>query len=353
MQPSPTAIRLDAQGLSKEANGTPILTDISLSIHPGEFIGLLGPSGAGKSTLLNALNGFRPADEGKVLLNGTELYTHFHRFRTLIAYVPQDDIVHKSLSVYKALYYAALLRFPLFPASRNSSRDIIKKRVTQIIRTLGLDAQTKTRIKRLSGGQRKRVSLGIELLTSPPLLFLDEPTSGLDPGLEERMMNLFHKLTREGRTVIITTHIMESLSLLDFVAILVRGQLVFFGPPRLALKAFKVDDFSDIYTKLDQYNPAQLAHQYRTSPLYKKYITARLAKRYKTEPVQEEKLPVSQQTPKKIEPTQTKHVRPAPEKSEKSSESSSKTISKESSGSESTTIDEELALLKERLKKQQ
>ena len=278
-----TAIRLDAQGLSKNVDGTKILLDISLSIHPGEFVGLLGPSDAGKSTLLNALNGFRPADQGRVLLNGTNLYQEFDRFRSLLGYVPQDDIVHTSLSVYQALYYAALLRLP-----QAEKGNTIKQRVTEIIRTLELDAQAKIKIKKLSGGQRKRVSLGIELLTSPPLLFLDEPTSGLDPGLEERMMKLFHKLSREGRTVILTTHIMESLRLLDLAAILNKGWLVFYGPPELALNTFNVTEFADIYAKLEKFDPAELAHQYRQSPIYKKYVFSRLAKRYKTDQIEEE-----------------------------------------------------------------
>ncbi len=336
MQPtSLTAIRLDAQGLATMVDGVPLLSNISLSVHPGEFVGLLGPSGAGKSTLLNAMNGFRPASEGKVLLNGTNLYTQFDRFRTLIGYVPQDDIVHTSLSVYKSLYYAALLRFSLSSVSqKSSSRDAIKRRVTEVIRILGLEAQAKTKIKRLSGGQRKRVSLGIELLTSPPILFLDEPTSGLDPGLEERMMRLFHKLAREGRTVIITTHIMESLELLDLAAILVKGHLVFYGPPQLALKAFKVEDFADIYTKLERFRPIDLANQYRSSPLYKKYITARLSKRYKTEPVREETLPESSISPK----IDQSALEPENSHQEKTSPSS-------------LSIDDELAMLKEKLKK--
>jgi ABC-type multidrug transport system ATPase subunit len=324
-----TVIRLDAQGLSKSVNGSNILSNVSLSVHPGEFVGLLGPSGAGKSTLLNALNGFRPAEQGRVLLNGTDLYKNFDRFRSLVGYVPQDDIVHKSLSVYKALYYSALLRFSRAQFSEQIERkNAIKQRVTEVIRTLGLEAQTKTKIKRLSGGQRKRVSLGIELLTSPPLLFLDEPTSGLDPGLEERMMTLFHNLSKEGRIVIITTHIMETLELLDLVAILVQGHLVFYGPPQLALKAFKVEEFSEIYTRLDQFHPAELASQYRTSPIYKKYITSRLSKRYKTEPVV----------------------------AEKRSQSQKAKVSREASGqstrSETKGIDEELEALKRKLKEQ-
>ncbi|MBD3324555.1 ATP-binding cassette domain-containing protein [candidate division KSB3 bacterium] len=336
---SHTAVRIDAQDVSKGVNGTKILSKISLSIHPGEFVGLLGPSGAGKSTLLNALNGFRPADEGRVLLNGTHLYKHFNRFRTLIGYVPQDDIVHTSLSVKKAFYYSALLRLPFSATARRSEREkLIHTRITEVLHMLDLEAQANTRIKRLSGGQRKRVSLGIELLTSPPLLFLDEPTSGLDPGLEERMMRLFHRFTREGRTVIITTHIMESLELLDLVAILVKGHLVFYGPPRLALKAFRVPEFSEIYKRLDRYNPADLARQYRLSPLYKKYITARLSKRYKTEPIPPAD-PTSSAPPKTPSPPQA-----APRSEQPPSASPTPDTDR--------SLDDELAALKKRLNEQ-
>ena len=144
MRKPQTAIRLDAQGLCKSVNGRAILSDASLSVHPGEMVGLLGPSGAGKSTLLNALNGFRPADRGRVLLNGTNLYKQYDRFRSLLGYVPQDDIVHTSLSVSRALRYAALLRLPPTTAKRD-----IQQRVVNVITTLELDAQAKTKIKKL------------------------------------------------------------------------------------------------------------------------------------------------------------------------------------------------------------
>jgi ABC-type multidrug transport system ATPase subunit len=236
------------------------------------------------------------------------------------------------------------LRFPLSPHTRGAKHDALKKRVDETIRTLGLEEQRKTRIKRLSGGQRKRVSLGIELLTSPPLLFLDEPTSGLDPGLEERMMKLFHSLAKEGRTVIVTTHIMESLQLLDLVALLVKGNLVFCGPPQQALKAFQVGDFSDIYAKLEQYNPAALAKQFRQSALYKKYVTARLAKRYKTEAIPEK--PEKQRAPAQKMP-QKKSQRQSQIQKTPKQPPTPETMNHPSG---SSSIDEELARLKQRLK---
>ena len=346
MQTSRSAFRLDVQGVSKNVNGHAILSKVSLSVHPGELIGLLGPSGAGKSSLLNALNGFRPADSGRVLVNGTNLYEHFDRFRIKIGYVPQDDIVHNSLNVYRSLYYAALLRFPLSPDTRSATQDMLKKRVNEVIRTLGLEEQRKTKITRLSGGQRKRVSLGIELLTSPPLLFLDEPTSGLDPGLEERMMKLFHTLAKEGRTVIITTHIMESLQLLDLVALLVKGHLVFYGPPEQALKAFKVNDFSDIYGKLERYNPASLANQFRQSSLYRKYVSARLAKRYETEAILQERQDTNKATPPAPRGKPQKPPQAQPLRKQQSR------VQKAARPPETDSIDDELARLKQRLREE-
>ncbi len=265
-------IKLDAKNVSTSADGVKLLMDVSLSVLPGELVGLLGPSGAGKSTLLKAINGFSKPDEGKVLLNKEDIYDNFDKFRNLIGYVPQDDIVHESLTVTKALYYSALLRLP-----ESSKENRIQERVKKVIEILDLAQREKTRIRKLSGGQRKRVSLGIELLTSPPLLFLDEPTSGLDPGLEEKMMKLFKKFSQEGRSIIITTHVTKNISLLDMAAILDRGGLVFFGPPETALKYFQVADFTQIYGKLSNYKPGELSRKFRHSSLYNKYVSDRIA----------------------------------------------------------------------------
>ncbi len=234
-------IQLECVNLSyevKKKNGQShvILDDITLSLKPGEFVGILGPSGAGKSTLLKAFNGYQPPSSGSVLLNTAPLYQTYQMFRNTIGYVPQDDILHQELSVVKSLEYIAKLRLPkdLSTTERNNI-------VESTIEALGLSHVRDHHIVHLSGGQRKRVSIGAELLTKPGILFLDEPTAGLDPSVEERIMHHFKKMTRNGTTILITTHILYSLDLLDRVIILSQGKLVFFGKPREALKFFNTD----------------------------------------------------------------------------------------------------------------
>jgi ABC-type multidrug transport system ATPase subunit/pSer/pThr/pTyr-binding forkhead associated (FHA) protein len=218
------------------SKGKRILDRVMLAIKPGEFVGLLGPSGAGKSTLLKALNGYNPPDRGCVLLNETPLYRSFAMFRNVIGYVPQDDIVHAELTVETSLDYVARLRLPpdVAPEQR-------RELIDSTIETLGLSHVRKNRIHELSGGQRKRVSIGCELITRPSVLFLDEPTSGMDPSTEERLMRHFQAMARRGTTVLITTHILYNLGLLDRVVILSRGRLVFFGTPGEALGFFSND----------------------------------------------------------------------------------------------------------------
>jgi len=232
-------IALECVGLTRQVGGRGgrrILDGVSLSVRPGEFVGLLGPSGAGKSTLLKAINGYNPPGYGCVLLNETPLYRSFDMFRNSIGYVPQDDIVHAELTVESSLDYVARLRLPP-DVTAEQRRDLIDS----TIETLGLGHVRKSRISELSGGQRKRVSIGCELITRPSLLFLDEPTSGMDPSTEERLMRHFQSMARRGTTVLITTHILYNLDMLDRVVILSRGRLVFFGTPGEALGFFTID----------------------------------------------------------------------------------------------------------------
>lgn len=226
-------VSLRAVDIHRVSRGHTLLHGINLDIEPGAFVGVLGPSGAGKSTLLNALNGFIPANSGDVLLNGASLYRGYDMFRNSIGYVPQDDIIHRELTVERSLLYTAQLRLP-----RDYSRAALAEQVNSVIETLGLTHVRHNFVDNLSGGQRKRVSIGCELLTRPSLLFLDEPTSGLDPSTEEKLMHHFRRMSEQGQTVILTTHILYNLQLLDKVVLLSRGRLVYYGPTDMVCPFF-------------------------------------------------------------------------------------------------------------------
>jgi ABC transport system ATP-binding/permease protein len=269
-----SGIKVDCVNLKKVVGkGITILDDVSLSIYPGELVCIVGGSGAGKTTLLNSLNGFRPASEGQVLYNGIDYYEHLDQFRQGLGYVPQDDIVHPELTVYETLYYAARLRLP-----RDTSGAEISRRITDVMATLELTERRTTEVRQLSGGQRKRVSIAVELLTEPSIFYLDEPTSGLDPGLDGRMMEMLRKLADEGRTVILTTHATRNVMLADKVVFMARGgHLAFYGSPREALTFFGVDDFTDIYHILDPREaPTQWEETFRQNDLYQRNIRQRL-----------------------------------------------------------------------------
>jgi len=218
-----------------------LLDDVGLTIQPNEFVGLLGPSGAGKSTLMDALNGMRPASSGYVLVNNLDLYRHLDSLKQSIGYVPQDDIIHRELTVYRTLYYVARLRL-----SRDVSRREIDQIVNEVMDVTGLSERRDVAISQLSGGQRKRVSIAVELITKPSVIFLDEPTSGLDPATEEKIMKLFRQIAESGRTVILTTHAMENVKLFDKIVVLMRGKLVFYGAPQEALAHVKAESFKDL-----------------------------------------------------------------------------------------------------------
>jgi pSer/pThr/pTyr-binding forkhead associated (FHA) protein/ABC-type lipoprotein export system ATPase subunit len=170
--------RLDTRGLGVDAGDRTILDDVSLTLPPCRFTAIIGPSGAGKSTLLAALAGARRASRGQVLLNGVDLERAHDSLRGSLGFVPQEDVVHRELTVAQSLDFTARLRLPPDTTAEERAR-----RIGDVLATLELTDRADTAIHLLSGGQRKRVSIASELLTEPTLLFLDEPTSGLDPGL--------------------------------------------------------------------------------------------------------------------------------------------------------------------------
>lgn len=274
-------IRLDAFQICKrvklkkeDSNGEEfkILIDhISLSILPREFVAIVGGSGTGKSTMLDALNGFRPAD-GQVLLNGDHLYQNFNAYRHTIGYVPQDDIIHRELTVAEALRYVARLRLP-----PDTGPEEIEQRIDAVLEQMAMSERKDLFIKDLSGGQRKRVSIAVELIADPGIIFLDEPTSGLDPGLDKKMMFTLRQVANAGKTIILVTHATGNIVECHLVAFLAAGgRLVFFGPPQDALTFFGVNDFAEIYHLVEQ-EPQQWIETFNASRYYQRYVHKRLA----------------------------------------------------------------------------
>jgi ABC transport system ATP-binding/permease protein len=267
-------LRLDAMYLTRTApRHQVLLDDVSLSILPREFIAIVGVSGAGKTTLLDALSGFSPAQCGKVFVNGHDLYQNFKAYRTELGYVPQDDIIHRDLTVYQALNFAARLRLP-----KDISKQERHQQIQAVLADLELTHRQHALVRNLSGGQRKRVSIGVELLTKPSLFFLDEATSGLDPGTESQMMRLLRRLADQGRTVILITHATKNVMQCDLVVFLAKGgKVAYYGPPQDALTYFEVPDFDDIYLKLEEEtrSPQEWQQQYLESKTYRQYVNNR------------------------------------------------------------------------------
>jgi len=260
-----------------------ILQNISLVFQPREFIVVVGQSGGGKSTLVDAIAGYRPATDGTVFVNEIDIYQNFDVIRNDIGYVPQRDIIHMELSVFQALDYAGQLRMP-----PDTTKDERRKRVDEVLHDLDLAHRSDVQISGLSGGQQKRVSIGVELLTKPGLFYLDEPTSGLDPGTETSLMQLMRRLADQGRTIVLITHATKNVMLADKVAFLARGgYLAWFGPPDEALAYFdqyrsardrhaRDIEFDEIYNILDdpsKGSAADWAERYRNDPAYEKYIS--------------------------------------------------------------------------------
>ena len=276
-------MRVEILGLNKWVRpDLNLLKDISLLFQPREFIVVVGQSGGGKSTLLDAVAGFRPATHGQVLINDIDIYKNFDAIRNEIGFVPQKDIIHMELTVYQGLDYAAQLRMPA-----DTSAEERHQRVMEVLKDLDLVHRKDVQISGLSGGQQKRVSIGVELLTKPGLFFLDEPTSGLDPGTETSLMHLMRRLADQGRTIVLITHATKNVMLADKVVFLARGgYIAWFGPPNEALQYFdqfrserdrkaRSMEFDEIYAILDDPSkgkPEEWAERYRRNPAYPEHI---------------------------------------------------------------------------------
>ncbi|WP_320784554.1 ATP transporter ATP-binding protein/permease, partial [Streptomyces sp. CRN 30] len=247
--------------------GKQILKDVSFGVPEKSLVAVIGPSGSGKSTLLKALTGYRPADRGEVLYDNRNLYKQFAELRQRIGLVPQDDILHKELTVSRALKYAAKLRFPADTTA--AERDA---RIDEVLRELKLDIHKDKKVTALSGGQRKRVSVALELLTKPSLIFLDEPTSGLDPGMDRDVMQLLRGLADDGRTVLVVTHSVAELALCDQLLVMAPGgSVAYFGPPEEALNFFGYSSWADVFSAFENYRDYDWAGRWKGSQHYQMY----------------------------------------------------------------------------------
>ncbi|GAA4683907.1 hypothetical protein GCM10023215_18080 [Pseudonocardia yuanmonensis] len=249
-------------------SGRTLLREVSFALPGRSLLAVVGPSGAGKSTLLRALTGSRPADVGEVRYAGRDLYAEYAELRHRIGLVPQDDVLHPQLTVRRALRFAARLRFPADVPEADRER-----RIDEVLAELNLTGQAGQRIDTLSGGQRKRTSVALELLTRPSLLFLDEPTSGLDPGLDKSVMQTLRGLADGARTVVVVTHSVLNLDLCDRLLVLAPGgHVAFFGPPREALEYFGAPDYAEMFLLLERVPGETLAARYRESRQHSRYV---------------------------------------------------------------------------------
>ncbi len=248
-----------------------IVDGTSFEIEPNSFVVLVGGSGTGKSSLLTCITGTAPCTKGSVRFDGLDTADNRNAFEAVLGYVPQKDIMHDNLTVEQSLTFTAKLRI-----AHDATRAEINAAVAHAIEAVDLTGREKTLISQLSGGQKKRVSIAMELLANPRLLILDEPTSGLSPDLDRSMMELCRKLSHQNCTVLMVTHNMSNINLCDKIAFLgVGGVLCYYGAPENLHRYFDVELTSDIFEKL---RVPELIEQYRqqyfTTPEFNRLVAA-------------------------------------------------------------------------------
>lgn len=271
-----TGIEVDLVDVTKDVldNGAKgkiirLVDNVTMRIDMGSFVAIVGGSGAGKSTLLDCINGSRPCTSGKVYFDTNDFYQNMHCYQSVVGYVPQKDILHENLSVFHSLCYTATMRI-----GKKTPREEIESIVKKVIAEVKLEGKEHLRISSLSGGQKKRVSIAMELLSNPKIIFLDEPTSGLSPDLDLEIMTLLKELGKKGRTIVMITHAMENIGFCDKVAFLGRGgKLCFYDSPKEIKNYFKTKDFSKIFYMLtDEQTAVEYASKYRATPYYKSLV---------------------------------------------------------------------------------
>lgn len=253
-------IDIVAKDLSFSVGDRQLLSDINFHLGPRSLTAIVGPSGAGKSTLLNAITGRTTPSQGEILVGGRNLHKEYGDLSQRIGLVPQADILHTRLTVKQALTYGAALRFP----SETSAAER-EERVVEVMEKLELTPRADLRIDKLSGGQRKRASIGLELLTKPSILVLDEPTSGLDPGLDAHVMETLRKLADDGQTVVLVTHSVDNLNFCDNVILLASGgRIAYAGPSSTVFTALGKSNWAEVFRMLSSADALLLSSKKRS-----------------------------------------------------------------------------------------
>lgn len=224
-----------------------ILNNVSCEIGNNEFVAIIGGSGAGKTTAMNAMSGFDSDISGRVYCNGIDLRRNFNTLKNMIGFVPQQDIIYENLTLQRMLYYTAKMKMP-----SDTSKAEIRARIHKVLEMVDLVQHAKTYIRKLSGGQKKRASIAVEMLADPGLFFLDEPTSGLDPDTEQSLMHTLAKLSKsEGKTIIMVTHTIQSIDLCDKVIFMgPGGKICYCGPPSEITNYFGKKSLVEVYNEL-------------------------------------------------------------------------------------------------------
>jgi ABC transport system ATP-binding/permease protein len=237
---------LEVNGVHFRIDGKELLDGISLTARPGTLTAIIGGSGAGKTTLSRLIAGYTRPSAGTVTFEGHDIHAEYATMRSRIGMVPQDDVVHRQLTVNQALGYAAELRLP-----PDTSKEERAQVVAQVLEELDLTKHADTRVDKLSGGQRKRASVALELLTQPSLLLLDEPTSGLDPALDRQVMLMLRQLADAGRVVLVVTHSVSYLDVCDQILLIAPGgKTAFNGPPSQVGEALGTTNWADIFANV-------------------------------------------------------------------------------------------------------
>jgi len=233
-----------AKNLTFVVNNKVIVNQVSFRAKGGELIAVVGGSGEGKSTLLKLLSGYINPTSGSSYYNNIPFQNNYKYIKEELGFVHQDDIVYKELSLYKNLYYAAKLRFPEYMKDRQ-----INELINKTIDLVDLTEFKHKKVENLSGGQRKRTAIAVEILMNPNIIFLDEPTSGLDNFLKTSLTKLFRAIANRNKIVFVATHDVENLDTYDKVLIINAGELIYFGEPKKLKVLYDISSYSDIYSK--------------------------------------------------------------------------------------------------------